>query len=136
MIFCVVVIFQTTTIRFKNFILNISGVNQIYWLWNSHNSMHFLPKLKLPRKILSLILIKYICFCDKPILTKNEEKKQPKQKDASTQAAEASSAAQLLLLLLQLTKPARRSQDSSSNEYQQQVRICYVFNTAIIFYLW
>jgi hypothetical protein len=37
--------------------------------------MHFLPKLKLPRKILSLILIKYICFCDKPIPTKNEEKK-------------------------------------------------------------
>ena len=62
--------------------------------------MHFLPKLKLPRKILSLILIKYICFCDKPIPTKNEEKKQPKQKDAAArrkqQAAEASSAAQLL----------------------------------------
>ena len=70
--------------------------------------MHFLPKLRLHRKILSLILIKYICFCDKPIPTKNEEKKkkQPKQKDASTQAAEASSAAQLLLLLLQLARPA------------------------------
>jgi len=45
--------------------------------------MHFFLKVKLPRKILSLILIEYICFCDKPIPTKNEEKKQPKQKDAA-----------------------------------------------------